>query len=198
MYLTASTDQDTPSNPKAYDFRAGSVQVWQCFDQGFAHDATYCCESESEKSRCCSTSSALLHLASASVGAFTGSATPTFSLTSTTIQTGPPSTSSTRITDNGAPKDHKGAIAGGTIGGVIALASLICCAVLFWRRHHHNSQHNITLPQQSFSENKYYSTTAGSSIHELSEQGALQELHSNEGLAPQELPVEERRHELLP
>lgn len=61
-------NQDTPRNRSAYDFRLNGVQMWQCDAQGFGNPANYCCESTAEKTRCCSTSSALFKLAAATPG----------------------------------------------------------------------------------------------------------------------------------
>ncbi|KAH7094911.1 hypothetical protein FB567DRAFT_511308 [Paraphoma chrysanthemicola] len=94
---------DTPTNQSAYDFRSGGVQVWQCGSQGYARDAAYCCESEAEKTRCCSTSSAVFTLLAATIGASTSvstsSSTPITS-TSRSSSTGP--TASASRTESGA------------------------------------------------------------------------------------------------
>ena len=85
-------NQDTPKNSSAYDFRTNGVQVWQCGSQGYADEAKYCCESEAERQRCCSTEKAVFTLQGAALGASTS--------TSTTSSTSL-STSSLRISASG-------------------------------------------------------------------------------------------------
>lgn len=50
------------------------MQVWQCGSEGYARDARFCCESEAESKRCCSTTTAVFTLKSASAGPSTGGA----------------------------------------------------------------------------------------------------------------------------
>ncbi|KAK1979534.1 hypothetical protein LZ30DRAFT_726021 [Colletotrichum cereale] len=52
-------NQDTLINKNAYDFRLNGVQVWQCDSQGYGVPGKFCCESIAEKTRCCSTPSAI-------------------------------------------------------------------------------------------------------------------------------------------
>ncbi|OSS46710.1 hypothetical protein B5807_09011 [Epicoccum nigrum] len=68
-------NQDTPKNSSAYDFRTNGVQVWQCGSQGYADEAKYCCESEAERQRCCSTEKAVFTLQGAVLGASTSAST---------------------------------------------------------------------------------------------------------------------------
>ncbi|KAF2790100.1 hypothetical protein K505DRAFT_340721 [Melanomma pulvis-pyrius CBS 109.77] len=94
-------DQDTPFNSSAYDFHAGDVQIWECGAQGYAEEATYCCESEGERQRCCSTSSAVFRLDGATIGAFTGppaSSSVSITHTSYSISTTGSSTTATPAT----------------------------------------------------------------------------------------------------
>ncbi|KAK1595567.1 uncharacterized protein LY79DRAFT_667946 [Colletotrichum navitas] len=50
---------DTRTNRTAYDFRFNGVQVWQCDSQGYGVPGKFCCESAAEKTRCCSTPTAV-------------------------------------------------------------------------------------------------------------------------------------------
>ncbi|KAK6213506.1 hypothetical protein QIS74_09508 [Colletotrichum tabaci] len=52
-------NQDTRHNRSAFDFRFNGVQVWQCDSQGFGVPGKFCCESAAEKTRCCSTPTAV-------------------------------------------------------------------------------------------------------------------------------------------
>jgi hypothetical protein len=55
-------------NTSAYDFGAGGVQVWECIGEGYADPAAYCCESITEKTRCCQTPEAVFSLPGATIG----------------------------------------------------------------------------------------------------------------------------------
>ena len=67
-FILLPTDQDSASDPSAYNFRNGMVGVWECGQEGYSSSASYCCESKGEGSRCCSTTSALFKLGPASTG----------------------------------------------------------------------------------------------------------------------------------
>lgn len=152
-------NQDTPNNSSAYDFRTNGVQVWQCGSQGYAEEAKYCCESEAERQRCCSTEKAVFTLAGAEVGASTSasptsaSTTPTpsfassaktsFGLTPTSFtasQTASPSTSggSPTPTTTGDGADSSKAIGiGAGVGGGVGFVLLIAVIYFLVRRHRH-------------------------------------------------------------
>jgi hypothetical protein len=150
-------DQDTPTNSSAYDFGAGGVQIWECGAQGYAKEAEYCCESQAERQRCCSTSSAVFTLPGATVGAFTGlppssSAVPTTRMSSSATSTIGSATTMTNTatstfasllptsaTPQGEPVTEKsnsglmiGAGIGGGLGGLLLIAAGIF--LFFWQK----------------------------------------------------------------
>ncbi|TLD16427.1 uncharacterized protein PgNI_01252 [Pyricularia grisea] len=139
-------NQDTPKNSSSFDFRLNGVQMWECDAQGYGNPANYCCESASEKTRCCSTKTALFKLAAATPGnalaiqTYVASATasptlvtapsPTSSVDSTSATSTGGSSASTSgsgtVSSNGT-LDHNGLIAvgvGAGLGGA-ALASIV-------------------------------------------------------------------------
>lgn len=67
-FLTPFADQDTGKVNGAFNFQANGVQVWSCHGQGYGVQDNYCCESASEKMRCCSTPAALFNLPPATPG----------------------------------------------------------------------------------------------------------------------------------
>ncbi|KAF2736896.1 hypothetical protein EJ04DRAFT_550905 [Polyplosphaeria fusca] len=195
-------NQDTPTNSSAYDFRAGGVQVWECGAEGYARDAEYCCESAGESTRCCSTTTALLTLASASVGAFTGSAIPTTTSFSSTTQTqsqdsasrtSAAATSGTSAQNSGDGGDDKGPIIGGVVGGVAALAVVVCGVFLWrWWKKGKAAPRGKELEAKEGdvqAEKTYYGSVANNTNAYPAELPGYQ-------LAPQEMLVEERVHEL--
>lgn len=156
-------NQDTPKNSSAYDFRTNGVQVWQCGSQGYAEEAKYCCESEAERQRCCSTEKAVFTLQGAVVGASTSaSTTSSTSLSASSLRisaSGPtPTASSTSgVTSSGVttsgitssitptttppvtetPQNSNTkliAIAAG-VGGAVGLIIIIGVIIFFVRKH---------------------------------------------------------------
>lgn len=149
-------NQDTAKNSSAYDFRTNGVQVWQCGSQGYAEEAKYCCESEAERQRCCSTQKAVFTLQGAAVGAST-SATTTTTSTSSTLSSSIALTSDqlstassvsepvitsaptgTPTTTPEPPKDSNNAKLigiGAGVGGALGLIILISIAWLLIRKH---------------------------------------------------------------
>ncbi|KAF1928317.1 uncharacterized protein M421DRAFT_158384 [Didymella exigua CBS 183.55] len=152
-------NQDTPKNSSAYDFRTNGVQVWQCGSQGYAEEAKYCCESEAERQRCCSTQEAVFTLQGAAVGASTSASTTSTSLlitsagslitsadSSTSGPTATPSSSAEAAsttaslaapTTTAQPRETNGTAIGigAGVGGAIGLIILVTVVLLFvWRR----------------------------------------------------------------
>ncbi|KAF2463721.1 uncharacterized protein BDR25DRAFT_383328 [Lindgomyces ingoldianus] len=148
----------TTNDPSAYDFRRHGVQVWECGSQGFAKEAAYCCESEHESQRCCSTSSAVFRLQGATIGPFTATASNATSSSSSnftttqviTSMTSVPKTEPTRarasstttasvLTDPSSEPTTTavkiGAGIAGGLGGIIIIALII---LLFLRQRRHN------------------------------------------------------------
>jgi hypothetical protein len=149
-------NQDTPTNTSAYDFRASGVMVWQCGSEGYARDAKFCCESEAESKRCCSTETAVFTLLSAQVGASTS-----VSVTSSSVSlvassrrassTGPAVTSGVESSPTGSPAPSKegkgnnkavgiGAGVGGALAGCILVAVVVFCV----RKHKKKQKGNGT------------------------------------------------------
>lgn len=151
-------NQDTPGNASAYDFRTNGVQVWQCGSQGFADEAKYCCESDAERQRCCSTQAAVFTLQGAVVGASTSASTTstlsssssssrsTSAPVSTPAPTPPPSRSSATASSATPPPTQPASSQprepgpsaigiGAGVGGAVVLVLLIALALFFVRRH---------------------------------------------------------------
>jgi hypothetical protein len=144
---------DTPTNRSVYDFRSGGVQVWQCGSEGYGDQGEYCCESEREKLRCCSTESAVFTLMGAVIGPSTaatkfatslptpspGSATPRPTGTDPT-ESGIVSTTPTASISEVRDKTKTTAIGiGAGVGGAV-LCVLIVAAVVCVRRRKHKRQ----------------------------------------------------------
>lgn len=148
-------NQDTPKNSSAYDFRTNGVQVWQCGSQGYAEQAKYCCESEAERQRCCSTQKAVFTLQGAVVGASTSASTTTTStlssLSNSPISTSGPlstafstsepastSASTASPTTSGSPSEGSNTKLigiGAGVGGAVGLIILIAVVLIFVRKH---------------------------------------------------------------
>jgi hypothetical protein len=144
-------NQDTPINTTAYDFRASGVQVWQCGSEGFARDAKFCCESEAESKRCCSTQTALFTLLSASVGPSTSIKTTqssTSTALSSTIGPGPtrsegvPANTSPPATSAPTPKRRMNTAVsvGAGVGGTLIVLVLIAGVIFCMRKRKHKKQ----------------------------------------------------------
>jgi hypothetical protein len=149
-------NQHTPKRSSAYDFRANGVQVWECGSQGYAEEARYCCESEGERQRCCSTSSVVFTLQGAIVGASTSATTtPTFSSSSSAKASTSGPTATNSISTNaptatptiaGQPREAnntKAAGIGAGVGGAVASMVLIAVIVFFIRRHRRAKRNGV-------------------------------------------------------
>lgn len=154
-------NQDTPKNASAYDFRTNGVQVWQCGSQGYAEEAKYCCESEAERQRCCSTQNAVFTLQGAVVGASTSASTTSISSSSTSVSTstsGPTATMSSAsetasmtaslsapaATAQSQDTNNTKAIGiGAGVGGAVGLIILIAVVLFFVRRHRRAKRHDM-------------------------------------------------------
>jgi hypothetical protein len=144
-------NQDTPINTTAYDFRASGVQVWQCGSEGFARDARFCCESEAESTRCCSTQTALFTLRAASVGPSTSISTTHSSTSSARSSTiGPSSRRSDGVPGNTSPPTvpesqfyerlGKQVGIGAGVGGALLFMILVAGVVFCMRRRKQKKQ----------------------------------------------------------
>jgi hypothetical protein len=144
-------NQDTPINTTAYDFRASGVQVWQCGSEGFARDAKFCCESEAESKRCCSTQTALFTLLAASVRPSTSISTTQSSTSSARSSTiGLSSTRSDGVPVNTSPptapqsdsyrRMGKEVRTGAGVGGALVLMILVAGVVFCMRKRKHKKQ----------------------------------------------------------
>ena len=146
-------NQDTPKNSSAYDFRTNGVQVWQCGSQGYGEEAKYCCESEAERQRCCSTATAVFTLGAAAVGASTGAVTTSASLSVSSIRpslseptamsstlsessiTSMSSATASPTTAANKADNTQSTMLGAGVGGVVGLLVLVAVVVFFFRRH---------------------------------------------------------------
>lgn len=200
--LTAQTDHDTPNNSSAYDFGGGEVLIWECGVQGYATQAQYCCESEAESQRCCSTTSVIFELPAATLGAFTG-LPPSISAPLTnppgvpsTESTGiPPMTSTlsgTNAPQSSSKKDDNAAVIGGAVGGAVGgIAVVVAAAFLILRRQRVKRNAMITNSvEQDWTKTQYanYGQQMQQPIFEMS-QPEQRPVEMVADIPPQELPV---------
>ena len=154
-------NQDTPKNSSAYDFRTNGVQVWQCGSQGYGEEAKYCCESEAERQRCCSTTNAVFTLQGAVVGASTSATTTSTSSSASSLATktsGPTATASTIsvIVSTSAPvatpsetgqasgsSNNRTVGIGAGVGGAVGLLVLIAILFFIFRKRRQNARSNV-------------------------------------------------------
>jgi hypothetical protein len=145
-------NQDTPINTTAYDFRASGVQVWQCGSEGYARDAKFCCESEAESKRCCSTETAVFTLLAASVGPSTSIKTTQLSSLrvgtskiepSSTRSKSAPANTSTPTTPVPEQRNRKSKAVGtgAGVGGALALLILIASHLLHVEAETQEAEH---------------------------------------------------------
>ncbi|KAF2827084.1 hypothetical protein CC86DRAFT_406312 [Ophiobolus disseminans] len=146
-------NQDLATNSSAHDFRANGAGIYECNAKGYGQEAEYCCESASEKARCCSTTSVIFTMPAASLGAVAirASSTPvtTSVFTTTSIPAsstiGPSSTSGPTASATAAPistpteaptkKISTGGAVGAGVGGALGVCLLVAALVfLFLRR----------------------------------------------------------------
>ncbi|KAH7085260.1 hypothetical protein BKA63DRAFT_13757 [Paraphoma chrysanthemicola] len=194
---------DTPTNQSAYDFRSGGVQVWQCGSQGYAREAAYCCESDAEKTRCCSTSSAVFTLQAAVIGASTSVSTSSsapITSTSRSSSTGP-TASASRSESGAAPslsaslggesKTNSKAIGIGVgVGGAVLLIIIAAGVVFFIRK----KKRQATTGDKSHMNELPDSAVARQSKHPVEVWTQPQELPTqNSPAAVWELPADAQR-----
>ena len=125
--------------------------MWECDVQGYAKKAEYCCESAGEGHACCSTSTNVFPLPSATLGAYTGlpvSWAATATRSTNTVLTGSSGTATgvtktggtaiattTSQADSQAASNEKAKVIGASVGGVVGAFALIgCVAFLLIRR----------------------------------------------------------------
>lgn len=206
-------DQDTPFNSSAYDFRAGGVQIWECGAQGYAKEAKYCCESEGERQRCCSTSSAVFRLDGATIGAFTGpsassSSVSTTHASSSSISTTGSATTATRTSSSLVPtstntqtesetqNSNNGLKIGAGIGGAVGGCLLLTAGIFLFRWQKRRNEKAMESLRQELSKGQDNEEIVygGYAPVELPASRGPHELPVSQ--IPQELPVEEMVHEL--
>ncbi|KAF5491438.1 hypothetical protein CGCS363_v010377 [Colletotrichum siamense] len=202
-------NQDSPDNSSAYDFRSSGVQVWECDRQGYGAEAEYCCESDREKTRCCSTSTAVFKLPAATVGnavgqvlttTTTAAAAATATTTISSASQGATSTSegfataaatapaetSTDKPDEPSSGLSVGAIAGIGVGvGVFVAGLALLAAVWFYRRHAKKPKAEV---QGEVTSEKYTGVKELEGRH----------LYEMDGAGVVEAPGEDHRHEMPP
>jgi hypothetical protein len=202
-------DQDTLTNSSAYDFGTGPVPIWECGAQGYAKEAEYCCESQAERQRCCSTSSAVFRVPGATLGAFTGlppslsvgsttgSAFTVTSTASSTLFSPAPSSTNTQA-GSIAEKDNNGMKLGAGIGGGLGGLLLIAAGVVLFLWQKRRKQKVAESFQHEFKRQDNEEVNAGYGPVELPTSHDPRELHSREipQELPQELPAEEIVDEL--
>ena len=172
-------DQDSDSDPDAYNFGTGGVQIYECESQGYGSAANYCCASAGEKSRCCSTSFAVFELAAAATG--NPSSSTSSPLVSSSLSTDKPTSSSPAVpsslattstipsstlhqessTSQAATVSQSRSGTGLKVGvgvgvplGIVIMAGL---AYLIWYKRHHEArlkrlEKQLVIPQQRISE----------------------------------------------
>jgi uncharacterized protein HemX len=118
------------------------VQVWQCGSEEFARDAKFCCESEAESKRCCSTQTALFTLLAASVGPSTSVSTTQSSTSSVRSSTSlsrsdgvPANTSPPAVPQSQSRRrENKEEKFGAGVGGALVLMLLVAGVVFCMRK----------------------------------------------------------------
>ncbi|KAK2778829.1 hypothetical protein CKAH01_11603 [Colletotrichum kahawae] len=199
-------NQDSPDNSSAYDFRSSGVQVWECDRQGYGAAAEYCCESDREKTRCCSTSTAVFKLPAATIGNAVGQVLTTTTTTAaatatTTISSASQDATTTSDafataaatvpaeTSTDTPGDSSsglsvGAIAGIGVGvGVFVAGFALLAAIWFYRRHAKKTKTEV---QGEVTSEKYTGVKELDGRH----------LYEMDGLGVVEAPGEGHRHEM--
>ena len=172
-------DQDSDSDPEAYNFGTGGVQIYECGSQGYGSPADYCCASAGEKARCCSTSSAVFELVAAATGnpssitssplvsssssttkptsstpAVPSSVATTSTILSSTLHQDSSTSQAATVSQNRSGTGLKVGVGVGVPLGIVIMAGL---AYLIWHKRHHEArlerlEKQLVIPQQHISE----------------------------------------------
>lgn len=116
--------------------------MWQCGSEGFARDAKFCCESEAESRRCCSTETAVFTLKAAVVGPSTSIEVSSSSLrvsstgasAAQSVTSGSAAATGTSTVLPTEKKSNKAVGIGAGIGGALAGCILVAVVVFCVRK----------------------------------------------------------------